>query len=137
MKVIVYDPWVDGEVLREMGVRRVDLATLLSESDVVSIHCLLTPETRHMIGERELGMMKRTAVIVNTARGGIIDEKALYKALAEGRIKCAGLDVFEAEPLERDNPLLTLKNVVLTPHMAVQTADAVLRLLYNVGVQPR
>jgi glyoxylate reductase len=101
---------------QELGATYVPLDELLRESDFVSLHAAMTPETHHLIGARELGLMKPTAYIVNTARGPIIDEAALAKALADGRIAGAGLDVFEREP-EVEPALLKLPNVVLTPHL--------------------
>jgi glyoxylate reductase len=99
------------------------LCRLLADADFISIHVPLTPRTRGLIGEPELKMMKRTAIIINTARGAIIDEKALYTALREKWIAGAGLDVFEEEPIRPDNPLLALDNVVLTPHLAGATVE--------------
>ena len=118
MNVLVYDPYVSVDVVSSFGCRLVDLDTLLRESDIVTIHAALTEETYHMIGERELKLMKRTAYLINTARGAIIDEKALIKALKEGWIAGAALDVFEKEPLPKDSQLYELKNVYLTPHVA-------------------
>ncbi|MCD6592352.1 MAG: D-glycerate dehydrogenase, partial [Thaumarchaeota archaeon] len=105
------------ELEQELGVEYATLEQVLKESDIVSIHTPLTPQTRRMIGEKELKLMKRTAILVNTARGPIVDQDALVKALREGWIAGAGLDVFEEEPIARDNPLLKLENVVLTPHI--------------------
>ncbi|MHA1653816.1 MAG: 2-hydroxyacid dehydrogenase [Candidatus Thorarchaeota archaeon] len=102
---------------RELGAKRVDLDTLLRSSDFVSIHVPLTKETRHLIDRDKLAVMKPTAILINTARGPVIDEEALAEALANGRIRAAGLDVFEKEPLAADSPLLDLDNVVLTPHI--------------------
>jgi D-3-phosphoglycerate dehydrogenase len=135
MNVIVYDPFVKEEDAKKTGCKKVDLQTLLKESDVVTIHSPLTKETKRLIGEAELGLMKNSSILVNTARGEIIDEGALIKALSSGRIGYAGLDVFEKEPLERNNPLLGLDNVVLTPHSAVQNMDAMTRLMNHNGVQ--
>ena len=128
MSVLVYDPYVSVDVVRSFGCRLVDLDTLLKESDIVTIHAALTEETYHMIGERELKLMKRTAYLINTARGAIIDEKALIKALKEGWIAGAALDVFEEEPLPKDHPLTKLKNVILTPHIAAFTKEALRRM---------
>ena len=97
---------------------------MLKESDIVTIHAALTKETEHMIGERELKLMKKTAFIINTARGAILDEKALIKALKEGWIAGAALDVFEEEPPNPDNPLLKMDNVFVTPHFASCTHEA-------------
>ncbi len=101
---------------REAGIVYVPFDRLLAESDYVSVHAPLTPDTRHLVGERELALMKPTAFLVNTARGPVVDEAALVRALAEGRIAGAGLDVFEHEP-RVDPALLAMKNVVLTPHL--------------------
>lgn len=107
---------------RELGLRYVALDRLLAESDFVSVHAPLKPETHHLIGERELGLMKPSAFLVNTARGPIVDEKALADALSEGRIAGAGLDVFEYEP-DVEPRLLEMPNVVLTPHMGSALAE--------------
>ncbi len=124
MKVIYYDiVRAPEDVEKELDAKYVDLETLLRESDVVSIHVPLTPETRHMIGERELRMMKPTAILVNTARGAVVDTNALVKALQEGWIAAAALDVFEEEPLPPDHPLTKLKNVVLAPHIGSATRE--------------
>jgi D-3-phosphoglycerate dehydrogenase len=117
LSVLAYDPLLSPEALAESGARPASLEEVLSGSDVVSVHCPLTPDTRHLIGERALGQMKPTAVLLNTARGPVIDEAALARALAEGRIAGAGLDVLEQEPPDPANPLLRLDNVVVTPHL--------------------
>lgn len=109
-------PYPDVE--NELGVRRVPLNEMLKESDVVTIHVPLTPATRGMIGERELALMKPTAILVNTSRGPVVDEAALTRALEAGTISAAGLDVFEEEPLAGDSPLRKMKNVLLSPHIA-------------------
>ena len=118
MTTLVYDPYVSADVLASKGVRAASLAEVLSQSDFVSLHCPLTKETHHLIGERELKMMKPEAVLINTARGPIVDESALVRALSERWIAGAGLDVFEQEPATADNPLFSLDNVVVTPHLA-------------------
>ena len=97
--------------------QQVDLATLLWDSDFVTLHVPLLPETRHLIGERELAMMKPTAILINASRGPVVDSDALYRALKEGGIAGAGLDVLDPEPVPPDDPLLTLDNVVITPHI--------------------
>jgi D-3-phosphoglycerate dehydrogenase len=135
MTILVYGPHVKEADASEMGCKKVDLETLLSDSDVISINAILNKETRRLIGEPEFNKMKESAILVNTARGGIIDEKALIKALTEERIKCAGLDVFETEPIEKDNPLLKLDNVVMTPHSAPLNQDAMARLMNYNGIQ--
>jgi glyoxylate reductase len=102
----------------ELGVRRVDQAVLLAESDVVSLHLPLSPATRHWLGRAELAALKPGALLVNTARGGVVDQDALIEALREGRLGGAALDVMDPEPLPADSPLMTLPNVLLAPHIA-------------------
>lgn len=127
-RVLVFDPYGKGRIPEESGVEITDLDTLLAESDYISIHAPLTPETRHMIDGNAFQKMKRTAVLVNTSRGGLVDEKALVKALQGGRILAAGIDVFEKEPLDGANPLLAMPNVVLTGHVGWYSKDAVREL---------
>jgi D-3-phosphoglycerate dehydrogenase len=124
VKVIAMDPYVTTEKAEHVHARLVDLETLLRESDVVTLHAKVTDETTQMIGERELAMMRPSAYLVNTSRGILTDEKALYEALKAGKIAGAALDVFQMEPPPRDNPLLSLDNVILTPHTASWTTDA-------------
>jgi phosphoglycerate dehydrogenase-like enzyme len=125
-KGIYFDPQVvlEPERERELGLRRAAFPTLLAESDVVTLHVPLTPRTRHMINSRELRQMKQTALLINTARGGLINETALCDALLNGIIAGASLDVFENEPLATTSPLVGLSNVILTPHIAAGTRDA-------------
>ena len=118
MKILFYDVVPRPEMEKELNAKPVDLDTLLSESDFVSIHVPLMKETYHMINAKKLKLMKKTAYLINNARGPIVDEKALYDALNEGRIAGAGLDVFEREPTPVDNPLLNLSNVVVAPHIS-------------------
>jgi D-3-phosphoglycerate dehydrogenase len=126
-KPVYYDVMpVPAEVERRCGASRLSLEDLLRTSDIVSLHVPRTPQTVGMIGWRELSLMKETAVLINTARGGLVDEAALYEALVERRIAGAGLDVFEKEPPSPDNPLLRLDNVVLTPHISAGTRDALI-----------
>jgi D-3-phosphoglycerate dehydrogenase len=133
LDVLVYDPYAKTETLVAHGVRAAELDGLLAAADFVSLHCPLTPQTRHLIGERELRLMKPTAILLNTSRGPVIDEAALVHALREGRIAAAGLDVLESEPPRPDNPLLSLDNVVLTPHVAGYSANGIsLRWRYSV-----
>lgn len=117
MRILVCDPYVIPERAEQFGGKLVDMETLLKESDVVTTHTPLNEETRHFIGEREFSLMKPTAIYINTSRGPVVDEKALIKVLKQGKISGAGLDVFETEPLEKDNPLRSLDNVVMTPHI--------------------
>jgi glyoxylate reductase len=105
----------DAEV--EFGMTQVELSELLRRSDFVSLHCPLTPQTHHLIGRQEMEIMKPTAILVNVARGPVVDTAALYTALVEGQLAAAALDVTEPEPIALDNPLLTLHNVVVTPHI--------------------
>lgn len=128
------------------GVRIVELAELLSRSDVISVHTPLTPETTHLIGAAELAQMRREAILVNTSRGGVVDTDALVTALQQGKIYGAGLDVHEKEPISADHPLTTFDNVALTPHTAWYTEESYFELkrrtIENVaqvvtGVQPR
>lgn len=127
MSVVAYDPYVGKERASSLGVELVDLETLLRSSDVVSLHASLTRETGHILSARELGLMKRTAILINAARGQLVDEEALIQALKEGRISGAGLDAFQHEPLPVDHPLLKLHNVLLTPHIAAFTQEALSR----------
>jgi D-3-phosphoglycerate dehydrogenase len=118
LKMLGYDPYVDKSLAKKDGITLVSLPELLKESDFISIHTFLNEETRHLMGEKEFKQMKPTAYIINTARGSIVDEPALIKALQEKWIAGAGLDVFEKEPIDPDNPLLKMDNVVVTPHSA-------------------
>ncbi len=129
MTVIGYDPHLPADRFPET-IRRVEsLDELLRQSDFVSLHCPRTQETYHMIGQRELEIMKPTAVLINTARGGIVDESALLRALETGTIWGAGLDNFETEPLPSDSPLLPLQDrLICTPHVAGLTQEALVRM---------
>jgi len=118
MKILFYDVIPRPEMEKELGAKRVDLDTLLEESDFVSIHVPLMKETYHMINAEKLKLMKKTAYLINNSRGPVVNEKALYEALKEGRIAGAGLDVFEQEPIPVANPLLKLDNVVVAPHIS-------------------
>ncbi|MEM2916884.1 MAG: glyoxylate reductase [Candidatus Bathyarchaeia archaeon] len=118
MKILYYDVVRRQDLETQLGIEYVDLDTLLQKSDFVSIHVPLMKETYHLIDERRLKLMKKTAYLINNSRGPVVDEKALYKALKEGTIAGAGLDVFEQEPLPIDSPLLKLENVVLAPHIS-------------------
>jgi phosphoglycerate dehydrogenase-like enzyme len=111
------------ELESELGVTRVGIRELFETSDIISVHTPLTPGTRHIVSRDLIGLMKPTAVFVNTSRGPVVDEPALIDALSEGRIAAAGLDVFEKEPVDQDNPLLSMDNVVVTPHSAGTTWD--------------
>jgi phosphoglycerate dehydrogenase-like enzyme len=117
MDLLVSDPFLIPETVETFGGRLVSLETVMEASDVISVHVPLSPATRHLIGVKELRMMKPTAIIVNTARGAVIDEAALIQCLQKGVIAGAGLDVFEVEPLSADSPLRRMDNVVLVPHI--------------------
>jgi glyoxylate reductase len=117
MKILFYDVVPRPEIER-LGAKKVDLDTIFRESDFVSIHVPLMKETHHLVNADRLKLMKKTAYLINNSRGPVVDEKALYEALKEGRIAGAGLDVFEQEPTSMDNPLLKLDNVVVAPHIS-------------------
>lgn len=118
MKIMYYDAIDRPEMENSFGVKRSELDALLRESDFVSIHVPLMKETFHLINQERIGLMKKTAFIINNSRGPVVDEMALYRALKEGAIAGAGLDVFELEPTPYDNPLLKLNNVVVAPHVS-------------------
>lgn len=125
MNMLAYDPYVK-EVSPDLNTRLVDLETLLRESDIVSVHARLTPATKHMIGMAQFRLMKKTAYFVNTARSGLVDEKALLDALEKKLIAGAAIDVFDEEPLSKDSRFMKLDNVIITPHMAGSTIDTFL-----------
>ena len=134
MRLLTYDTYQDPKAAEEFGVTFVELDELLRESDYVSLHVALTEETHHIISEREFGLMKRTAVLVNAARGPVVDTDALVRALTDGEIFAAGLDVTEPEPLPADHPLVSLPNCVVVPHIAsatVTTRDNMAKLAAN------
>jgi phosphoglycerate dehydrogenase-like enzyme len=122
-RYLAFDPYANTANAGDLNVRLVDLDTLLRESDYVLVNCALTPETRGLIGAREIALMKSDAVIVNTARGPIIQQQPLIEALQNNRIGGAALDVFEKEPIEPDSPLLRLDNVILTSHSVAWTTE--------------
>ncbi|MEM4519046.1 MAG: hydroxyacid dehydrogenase [Sulfolobales archaeon] len=129
-RVIAYDPYVSAESVKGLGIELVDLDTLVRESDIISIHAMLTKESYHLINEERLRKMKKNAIIVNTARGGIIDTDALVKALKEGWIAGAALDVTDPEPIPPDHPLLKLPNVIITPHVGGGTVESSNRMSF-------
>jgi D-3-phosphoglycerate dehydrogenase len=125
MRVLGYDKYVPEDELRRRGVEPVaSLEALLSRVDVLTCHTPLTPETKHMINEKSIGLMKPGAIFVNTSRGPVQDERALFEALTRGTLAAAGLDVWEDEPTSRDNPMLNLPNVVCSSHVAGVTREA-------------
>ena len=123
MRHIACDPYIEESALADVDVKLVDMDTLLAESDFVNISCPLNDSTRGMVGEKEFKKMKNTAFLINTARGPIVDEAALIKALKEGWIRGAGIDVFEKEPTPIDNPLLKLDNIIVAPHTLGHTEE--------------
>ena len=127
-RILVHDPYLSAAQIAAAGGVASDLDTLLRESDFVSLHTPLTEETRQMIGAAQLRLMKPTAILINTARGGLVDQDALAAALADGTIAAAGLDVFETEPLPTASPLVGLDNVILSNHMAWYTEESAVEL---------
>ena len=126
--VLTYDPYISAEQASEAGARSVDMETLLRESDFVTLHSPLTPDTENLIGEAELALMKDDSFLINCARGPLIDEEALYAALQSGSIGGAGLDVLVDAHPSPDYRLLKLDNVLVTPHVAFFSQEAVLEL---------
>jgi D-3-phosphoglycerate dehydrogenase len=125
MKTIACDPYVDPKIPQSLGVRMVALDQVFKASDILSINCPLNETTRNLVSAERLALMKPTAYLINTARGPIVDQKALTEILSEGRIAGAGLDVFAQEPISADDPLLKLENVILTPHALCQTDQCI------------
>lgn len=124
MEILAYDPYLSMEVAAKKGAAMIDLDALLRQSDYITIHIPKSGETKDLISDKEFGLMKKTARIVNCARGGIIDERALVRALKEGKIAGCALDVYDQEPLPADSPLLKFDNCVVTPHLGASTSEA-------------
>lgn len=116
MKFLAHDPYANPSAVSELGLELTDLDSVFARADILTVNCPLTPETRHLVNARRLAMMKKSAFFINTARGPIVDQKALTRVLRDGGIAGAGLDVFEQEPTDPDDPLLKLDNVILAPH---------------------
>jgi D-3-phosphoglycerate dehydrogenase len=135
MRIIAYDPYVTAEYATQRGVMLTDLDSLVAEADFITMHVPLTPQTRNLINRERISRMKRTARIVNVARGGVIDEHALAEAVAADRIAGAALDVFENEPLEADSPLRSVRNIILTPHLGGSTIEAQEKVAEDVALQ--
>lgn len=133
MKVVAYDPFLSADVAAKQGIEMLSLDELLARADYVTLHVPLTADTHHLIGARELALMKPGARLINVARGGIVDEGALCEALARGHLAGAALDVFETEPLSPDSPLLSLPNVVVTPHLGASTREAQVNVAIEVA----
>ncbi|MGA9388167.1 MAG: 2-hydroxyacid dehydrogenase [Candidatus Bathyarchaeia archaeon] len=127
MRILAYDKYPNVKRAEEIGMKYVDLYTLLKESDVITLHVTLTSETERLIGRKEVETMKKGIVIINTSQGKVIDEKALIDALKSGKISFAGLDVFAEEPPAKDNPLFKLDNTMLSPHVGFHTVEAAKR----------
>src|SRR3990172_1433601 len=124
MRVLVHDPFLNAERARALDVEIATLDDVLEKGDVISVHVPLTEITRNLVGEAQIARMKRGVLLLNVARGGVVDEQALLSALQSGQVGGAALDVFETEPLPSDHPFRTLPNVVLTPHLGASTSEA-------------
>ncbi|HET9017071.1 MAG TPA: C-terminal binding protein [Thermomicrobiaceae bacterium] len=125
LRLLAADPYIDAATAAEYGADLVPLDRLLRESDIVSVHTPLTPETRHLLSADEFGVMKPSAIVLNTARGPVVDEAALIAALRAGRLAGTGLDVFEQEPVAPDSPLLAMDNVVVSPHAGGYSEESI------------
>jgi len=128
VNIMLYDPFVTAEQAEAMGAKKVELEELFRESDILSVHAPSIPATYHMINADTLKLMKQDAILINTSRGSLIDEKALYEHMAAGNLRYACLDVFDPEPPLADNPLRTLPNVIMTPHLAGLANNGRLRI---------
>lgn len=137
MKVIAYDPFLSIEVANQLGIEVVDLGQLFKDSDFISVHSPLTEETRHIISDKEIALMKTGVRLINCARGGIIDEAALLRGLESAKIAGAALDVFEKEPPDFSSALLKHKNVVITPHLGASTEEAQVNVAVEVALSVR
>ncbi len=135
MKVIAYDPYVSKEAGAKLGIHLVTLEELLPQADYISIHVPLIPATKHLIGPKQLQMMKKGAYLINCARGGIVDETALLEALTSKHLNGAALDVFETEPVPADSPLLKQENLIVTPHLGASTDEAQVQVGLEVAEQ--
>ncbi len=134
MRVIAHDPFVTPEIFEECAAQSVDLDTLVKEADYLSLHCPMIEKTRGIIGAEQLKMMKKTAMLINCARGGLVDEAALYDALKNGEIAKAALDVYEQEP-PKDSPLFELDNITFTPHLGASTREAQVAVSVEIAIQ--
>ena len=130
VRILAYDPYMNEQAARERNVTPAALDVLLAQSDIVSLHLPSTPQTYHMINAESIAKMKDGAYLVNTSRGSLVDEKALYDALVSGKLSGAGLDVYEQEPVTAENPLFTLQNTALAPHVSALTYET----NYNGGI---
>ncbi len=133
VKIVAYDPYINLEFCEKLGVESVTFDELIQSADYISLHVPLLPTTRHMISENEFRKMKNTTVVVNTGRGALIDQNALVKAIKEGEIAAAGLDVLEFEPPSPDDEIFKLEDVITTGHIGAATTEALIRLRINVA----
>ena len=132
-KIIYYDTKTfDKNYEKECNAKKVPLIELLESSDVITLHVPYDRSTRHLISREELDLMKKSAILINTCRGGVVDENALIKVLESKKIRAAGLDVTEVEPIEENNPLLNLNNVIITPHLATRAKQSEVNAMHNV-----
>lgn len=132
-EILIYDPFPDQKALEAYGARSVSLETLFEQSDAISIHMPYMEATHHVVNERILGLMQESAVLVNTARGNLVDENALYRVLKDKKIAGAAFDVFAVEPLPKDSPLRDLENMIITPHVSSQTEQSLWNI-YKVAI---
>lgn len=137
MKILAYDPFLNKEVAQSLGIEVVELKELCAQSDYITVHTPLSEETRHMLSDAQFEMMKKGVRLINCARGGVVDEKALAKAVREGRVAGAAIDVFEKEPVSKDNELLTLPQVITTPHLGASTEEAQVNVAIEVAAVVR
>jgi len=128
VNIMLYDPYITEERAESLGAKKVELPELLEKSDILSVHAPSIPETNHMINADTLKLMKKDAILINTARGSIVDEMALYEHMKAGNLRYACIDVYDPEPPLADNPLRTLKNVIMTPHLAGLANNGKLRI---------
>ena len=128
VEVLLYDPYVDATKAAEMGAVKMELEPLLKQADVVSIHAPSIPETNHMFRAETLALMKDNAILINTARGSLLNEKDLYEHMSKGKLQYACIDVTDPEPPEADNPLRGLPNVIFSPHLAGLTNNGLGRI---------
>ena len=137
MEVLAHDPFLSMEIADQKGVVMVAMEALLSQSDYITMHVPKSSETRNLISDKEFGLMKKTVRVVNCARGGVINEVALVKALEEGKIAGCALDVFEQEPLPTDSPLLKFDNCIVTPHLGAATSEAKVNVAIEIAESVR
>ena len=127
-RILIFDPFLDGDTIKSFGAEKADFETALKEADFISLHMPLNEKTKKIINKEAFSLMKKTAIIVNTSRGSLIDEEALIDALRQGKINCAGLDVHEKEPLSSNNPLMKLENCILTDHVGWYSEESMIEL---------